>query len=297
MNKFKLITVLLLQVFVLNHVKAKNADMVIFSFDRPIQLYSLLESIERYVTGVNNVQVVYRVTDQSYNEGYEIVKSRFKNVVYRKQGSNPRQDFKIVTRDAFFDGQSEYIIFAVDDIIVKDFVNLSECIDALERYGAYGFYLRLGLNLTECYMMNRAQPIPPIHNHGNDVLSWQMSQGMYDWAYPHTVDMTLFRKSDVSFFVTHLTYHSPNTFEAEWHNHSAGVMRKRGLCFTESKIVNTPLNLVQQDYVGNRHMEEMSAKQLLELFLQGLKIDIQPLHKIKNKGAHMEYHPQFITRD
>ena len=43
-----------------------NADLVIFSYNRPLQLYALLESITNYVTGLDKIMVIYRSSDARY---------------------------------------------------------------------------------------------------------------------------------------------------------------------------------------------------------------------------------------
>lgn len=274
---------------------AKKADLVIFSYNRPMQLYCLLESVEKYVSGLADIQVIYRADDE-YELGYAQVKKAFGHAHYHRQGANPRADFKPLTEQAAFAGGSEYIIFAVDDNIVKDYVDLTQCIAMVEKTSAYGFYLRLGKNLTECYMLSCAQPVPALAVVGDDIYCWTIKDSLYDWCYPNTVDMTLYRKADIAPTITSLQYHSPNTLEAYWHNHHQQVINRRALCFGCTKVVNVPMNMVQGDYTSNRHMPEIPASELLAIFNKGLKIDIAPLHQIKNKGAHMEYVPSYVPR-
>lgn len=184
----------------------------------------------------------------------------------------------------------------MDDIIVTDAIDLQRCIEVLQYAGAYGFYFRLGLNLTECYMLNCKQPLPPLTPIAHEIVCWTLGDGKYDWGYPNTVDMTLYKKSDIIDTICSLPYRAPNSLEGAWARQAKLVGNKKGLCFRHSKIVNVPLNLTQQEYVNNRNMQGLSTKEMLELFEKGLKIDSAPLHKIDNKGAHMEYEFSFISR-
>jgi hypothetical protein len=131
----------------------QKADLVIFSFNRPLQLYALLESLEKHCQGISETHVIYRASDDTFDCGYRLVMEDFNHVHYHKQGENPQQDFKPLTLHGAFESPSNYIIFAVDDIVVKESVDLTQCICALEKYNAYGFYLRLGKNLTQCYTL------------------------------------------------------------------------------------------------------------------------------------------------
>lgn len=282
-----------------NHIHATliTADLVIYSFDRPLQLYALLESTDTYITGIETISVIYRTSTKNYADAYEQVHEQFPIVTFIKQGAQPDQDFKQLTLNAVFNSPTEYILFAVDDIIVKDYIDIPTCIQFLEQTNAYGFYLRLGTHLTHCYTQKRAQPVPPVIQLNNHICAWRFDQGKSDWGYPNTVDMTLYRKADIADDLHQLNYHSPNLFEAIWASKAGRILSRLGLCFEQSKIVNIPLNRVQRD-ISNHHMnvDEFSPAELLTVFKSGFKIDIEPLYQINNNGAHMEYEPTFIDR-
>jgi len=269
----------------------KKADMVIFSYDRPLQLYALLESMHAYSDGLQAVNVVFRVSSDRFLQAYQRVQTDFPGVDFLLQESS--NDFKPLTLKATFESPNEHVIFAVDDIIVKDFIDLSECIDLLEKYNAWGFYLRLGRNLSRSYACNRKQPLPPLVELESGVLKWHFSQGRCDWRYPHTVDMTLYKKSDIRTALQGINYKNPNEFESIWAAKRPG--RSFGLCFEHSKIVNVPLNRIQTVFC-NRCMDSLSTQELLAFFEQGKKIDIKALFAVTNKSAHMDYRPIFVER-
>ena len=277
--------------------ETKNAtDLVIFSFNRPLQLYALLESVQKYLKSVQETHIIYRASNEQFDRGYELVKQNFKNIHYHKQGANPTHDFKQLTLKAAFESSSSYIIFAVDDIVLKQEVDLAACMSALEKYNGYGFYLRLGTNLDNCYSWGSAtQPLPPMKQEEETIFSWHFNQGKYDWIYPHTVDMTLYRKKDIESDLRVYTYHSPNKLEDIWNLRARAILTKKGLCYKTSKIVNMPLNRVQHDY-NNRAMKEWSPESLLQKLLAGQKMDIAPLYCVNNRAAHMEYSPTFVNR-
>lgn len=273
-----------------------TVDFVIFSYNRAIQLYAFLESVEKYVAGVGVASIIYRADTDAHKQAYQVVKDRFPSYNYRRQGANPRADFKALTLQLSFNtGNSSYIVYGVDDIVVKDYCDLADCAQLLEKHNAYAFYLRLGTNLNYCYSLHQNQPVPLLQEVDSDVFAWHFRQGTGDWGYPHSVDMTIVRKSDIISHFTHMSYYSPNTLEERWSSYAHGIMHKTGLCYGFSKIVNFPLNLVQHDW-NNRHMSEYTADQLLTIFNQGQKIDIEPIHQMNNSGAHSEYSPTFIAR-
>jgi hypothetical protein len=250
---------------------AYKADLIIFSYDRPLQLYALLESVQKYMTGLSSTTVLYRASSADYEHAYNQVYADFPEVKTLKQGADPKADFKPLTLQAFVSGSSPYILFAVDDIIVTDHVCIAECSRALEDAQAYGFYLRLGVNLDYCYSMGGAQALPnftriitptQIAGPPETIYSWCFAQGQHDWGYPHTVDMTVYRKKDVERDLQEMVYRSPNILEGRWYARASAVRHKCGLCFALSKIVNLPLNRVQHDY-ANRTMGSYSPAELL----------------------------------
>ena len=118
----------------------KLVDIVIFSYDRPIQLYALLESIEQNITPKNsyNLHILVRASKEDFKKGYQIVSHRFPSAKYFYESNNailsklPKfiNNLNLISMplekpfyDATFNtsiSQSPYVIFAVDDIIVTD---------------------------------------------------------------------------------------------------------------------------------------------------------------------------------
>lgn len=274
----------------IDSVEEEKVDMIVYSYNRPMQLYALLESTQIFVTGLGEVNVIYRA-DNAYESAYEQVKREFPDVIFFKQGVNPDKDFKPMTLSAVFGSPNKYVVFGVDDIIVKDYVDLSQCIQNLEKTKAYGFYLRLGNHITHCYPTNRSQSIPPLRHIGEQVYAWKFNEGDLDWGYPHTVDMTIYRKEDIKRDLTDRRYTNPTGLEAGWKHDVADL---EGLCFSDSKIVNIPANRVQQ-IEPNRSMNG-DPIMLLEKFNEGYKIDVSCFHKIRHHSPHIEADFRFIKR-
>ena len=277
--------------------KQKRADVVVFSFDRPLQLYSFLESLEKFVKNIGETLVVYRTSHADFEKEYAVVKKRFPAVKFFPQGAKPKKDFKPLVLKASFKSPSPYILFAVDDIIVRSPVDVEECIDHLEETGALGFYLRLGTNTDYCngpQLQGKPefQGIPPSLQLTDQVFAWQFKDGRDDWRYPHTVDMTLFRKADIQKTFQDLPFNHPNNLEGLWSQKAQ--LNQVGLYYKTSKIVNLPLNLVNAP--ENRHIGSYTAVQLLDKFKAGLKFNIEPLETFNNRSAHTDFDITFVKR-
>ena len=273
------------------------ADFIIFSYDRPMQLYALLESTERYLTGIDSTTIICRSSNKRFTDAYTIVQKRFPDVRFLFQSNNPHEDFKPLVMRSFNENASPYVIFAPDDIIVKNYADLKTCATAAQKHNAYGFFLRLGTHLNASYSFAQPQPIPPLTAIDNNMLIWTFkdSTTKFDWGYPNNVDMTLYLKSDIQQSLQTHSFSSPNTMEASWAGAQGPFLQRTGLCFTDSVIVNIPVNCVQHDYLNNQ-MHSWTPQQLLELFEAGQKIDIEPLAGIQNKSCHINYDLTFTTR-
>lgn len=273
----------------------EKADMVIYSFDRPLQLYALLESIEKYITNLGEINIIYRTSNDDFFYGYEEVKNRFKTCIFHKQGINHHQEFRELITKCVFGSPNDYLLFAVDDIIIKDYVDISKCINALKKTNAYAFYLRLGKNITECYMESIKTPVPPHELVMDDIYIFQFKNGKGDWAYPNCNDMAIYKKAEIRDCFLSLPLQGP-FYEGYWHLKCD--LNKYGLFFEDSKLVNIPLNLVNYEQAPfNKNMRSYSPAELLKRFNDGYKFNINQFYKINNNSPHMEYDPEFIKKD
>lgn len=281
---------------IINLISAENnlkTDLIVFSFDRPLQLYAFLESTEKYITGLDLINVIYRVSSPEIEIAYQIVKDKFINVHFIKEN----YDFKSLVLNLIFESSNDNIIFGVDDIIVKDYVNITECISNMEKNNVYGFYLRLGKNITQCYMHNdEITPVPQSKKITDSIYQWNFNDGTGDWKYPNTVDMTIYKKSEIKAILSIIDFKNPSDLESAWANKANYNLT--GLYFDSSKIINTPLNIVHDEKLNqeNRHSAIYTTKDLLDIFNAGLKININVYSKINNIAPHAAIIPAFIKR-
>jgi len=246
------------------------ADLLIFSNDRPLQLYACLESIQRYMTGFEQLTILYSASNPTFAASYEKVKEAFPVARFVQDGG----DFKFTTQQIVFESPSKYILFGVDDIIVKDFVDLRSCMDLMEKTAAYGFYLRLGNHLYH----NVESPASEELSAG--IFAWDLAAGESDWGFANSLDMTLFKKEQLKEPLAKLKYKTANDLQSTWA--LCAPKTAIGLYFERSKSVNVP--------------SHSSLEELLLKFNQGLKIDIEPLYKTENRSPRIEYAPELVPR-
>ena len=269
----------------------ERVDLLVFSCNRPLQLYAFLESSEKYLENLHRLYVIYRAGNDHYEKGYHEIKKDFPNVIYIRQSiENPYEDFAPTVRKVIFDSDvssARYIMFALDDFILKESLDLNESARLLKETGAYGFYFCLGNHLKTHPIENRI-----LIQEG--VYGWQFSSMEGEWSVPNSVKMTLFKKEDIYSDFLYMKFHNPNILEALW-NESADLFRV-GLYYDRSKAVSLPLNIVMGNEWVPEKVTNISTKELLSFFDRGLKMDIAPLDQFENQTIEIDFQPEFTKR-
>lgn len=263
-----------------------KAELVLFSHNRPLQLYACLESIEKFLTGYERISVLVRAGNPEFASAYEEVRSSFPKVRFVAQ---PEKEFKAAVLKLVFEDSSDYVLFGGDDLVMKDFADLKVCMEMLEKTGAYAFYLRQGKNIRHSTQFAKEVETPPSAPLSHGVFAWDFGAGQAEWSLPHGFDLTLYRKSDLREAFGKLDYKNPGLLEYGW---AQGVSPKKslGLYFEQSKVVHLPLS------TETSQGSFLTPEELLLKFNQGLKIDIEPLYKVENASTHLEAIPEFINR-
>ncbi len=262
----------------------QKVDILIFSNDKPIQLYACLESVQRYISNFEHLTVLYKATHRSFGAAYEKVKSAFPLVRFVEE---PKGAFQSKLEKIVFGSPSKYILFGTDELIVKDFVDLKACAYQIEKTGAYGFYFRFGRHLTQSDLSHQFLPLPKSHPLSGGIYAWDLGKGEAEWGSAPSLEMTLFHKQEIQNILSDLKCKSTRDLEIGW----AEKMPQKalGLYFERSKLVR-----IQSEGTGKT--AALSSEEMLAKFNQGLKIDIDPLYKVENRSAYLDYLPEFVMR-
>ncbi len=259
----------------------RTADIVIFSLDRCMQLYACLESIEQNVTGVHKVFVIYRSTSEKFQRSYEELKKRFFDVVFIQQPENPYENFKpIILENIMRLSQARYVMFGVDSSLAKEKIDLSSCIEMMEKTHAYGFFFRLGY-------VDHYWDAPPCVALGKNMFAWQISKGQKEWSSSHDLHLTLYAKDAIYRDFVDMAYKDANQLRRAWTMRESENPHLIGLCFDKAKTLHLS---------GYRNKAFLSPDEFEELFEKGLKIDTRPIMQIKSHTAHIDCEMQFIKR-
>lgn len=263
-------------------------DLVIFSRNRPLQLTATLESIEKHITGFKTITVFCHTSDNNFLTAYDHVQRDFPYVTFVMQVRENRQaHFKRQLLEIVEKLQAPYIMFAVDDIVVTDKVDLQQCCMLLRATNAYSCHLRVGKDITHT-SRHLPAPVPPLQQVKGGMCTWFLHEGGgFDtyWGWPYSVDMTIFPRDMVVSYVKRGQYVSPNTFEGYWNWYTPALpYGTKGLCYPTSRMVNIDLNLVQEGWTPGT--DRYSAEELLSKYNEGIRIDVGALFQVPHDACH-----------
>jgi hypothetical protein len=157
--------------------------------------------------------------------------------------------------------------------------------------------LRMGLNLKNCYTIQKEQPLPEFLSSiggEEDKIFWKWNQGIYDWSYPLSVDGHLFSRQEIIAMTKLLRFSAPNTYEDQLQKFRRFFLIRMGVGYRKSKVVNIPCNKVQKENInicGNTHQDF-----LLEKWMAGYQMDYRSLYGFSNTSAHQEIPFELIRR-
>ncbi len=253
--------------------------LCVFSENRPTQLLSFLESIEKRGKDFSPIHVFYTSSEPEYEKGYSIVKDIFEESVkfHTWQGE---EGFLATIRNI----SEDYITFAKDTFVINREIDGGRAIRLLEKAGAYAVYFDLGLNVE-------AIPSKVLAVQENAFI-WDFSKGEKEWAVCNRLDMTLYKKEKVLPFLQRIHFRTMKEFETNW---KKGVdLHQVGLFFKESHAVNIPFQITKLG--TSEQILLYTEKELLDRLLEGYKIDIAPVANIENHSREIDFYPHFLER-
>ena len=264
---------------------------VIFSKDRPVQLNALLESYKKFVKNPATLYIIYNYSSESFKKAYDEVFDDYDDLIEEKVRDD--KGFKATLVGVLKSIKSQKIFFLVDDILFKNYLNLDEC----NKFPTYEYVisLRHGNHLDYCYTQKKKQKLPKFFNiEEGEYLFWNWNKAQLDWSYPLSVDGHIFDKEEFLIMIECQNYKAPNTLEEMLQKFNKIYLKRKGVCWKNSRIFNIPCNLVQTE--AYNHHGDFHQDDLLKKWNEGKKIDIVSFEGIRNNGVHQEVSFNFVKR-
>lgn len=256
-----------------------DVALIVFSEDRPLQLLSFLESLEKQDQVFSPIHIFYTASGEDYKKGYEIVKEIDQKNSFFHEWRGEKEFLEILTGI-----ESNYITFGKDTLVVNQEIPMSKVLAALEKTGAYGVYFDLGLNISHTPLK--------VLSAGDGFFVWDFSLGEEQWRYCNRFDMALYRKSTIFSFMNKIHFTTMSEFEEKWKR--CKNLRQIGLFYRHSIAVNIPFQITKVD--TNEKTFLYSEEELNDRLLEGYKIDIAPISSLKITTSEIEFYPHFLKR-
>jgi len=256
-------------------------NIIVFSKDRACQLdlflYGFFKQPELSAQGIT---VIYAYSDIRFMMGYEILRKNRKKIKWVLES-----DFKNDVLTSVDNGKTLTVFFTDDDIWVNDFSFEHPCFRNFYRhFDSFScFSLRLNPFLNYCYAYGKEIKGKDRPVFKENVFCWKGLSN--DYGYPMSLDGHIFKTSDILPLLKTLSYHNPNTLEAELSKNP--IDKPFMSCFDDSVIVNNPCNRIQNEFL-NRN-EGLNPAEMNEMFLSGKRLSDLHIRGHKITAVHSPF--------
>jgi hypothetical protein len=268
----------------------KDFITIIFSKNRAMQCDLLLRSINICTNEYMNIHILYTCDNDRHWQSYEKLKSEHPEAKFHIEKSFNNDLLWLIKG-------YKYVVFMVDDnVCTKDF-NINEITLLLESNPkSIGFSLRLGINCTECYSLNRKQEKPPSIKIKDNILMFSWVKGESDWGYPLEISSTVLKVEDIINILIKQECNNPN--DLEWkmqaYNYWYSTRKPLLMCYDESRCFSNVVNKVQN--INNNRSGtniEYSIDSLLTKYENGDRIRYYTFQNFINNACHQEVMLEF----
>lgn len=276
-----------------------NIHGIVLSKDRAAQLHLFLQSLaENDNNFFSNISVLYKSTNEDFENGYRFVKEEFSSVNWLNEFKYYEDIMHLVHVPskyvAFFtDDDIIYRKIPVNNIIIDDYMSSRK----FDVNTPLCFSLRLGLNTYIQDQYTGQHVIPPelLYDDG-PILAWDWTKvpNYTNFGYPFSVDGHIFERNLMIKLLSEIKFNNPNQQEVAMSTKvgeyaSPAVDKKWMLSFKDSVLINTPLNRVQEVCL-NRSGESfgISPEDMNKNFLEGKTLSLEDIDFSNIVGCHQE---------
>lgn len=274
-------------------------QIIIFSYNRALQLEALLFSIEKYWNNIDyHIDIIYNFSHDSYQSGYNLLKQKvndFRGGVsfFKEQKIKvPQWTFKELTDiynlkllylcpflrhakttfrkqllQVLKKSKSDHVMFLTDDSTFIKPVQLQS--EDLEWINEDPYHNQLSMRHGIETLGNKNL------NYTNERYHWDFSKYSSNdhWGYRFSLDAHIYHKEAIRKTLSSISFSNPNTLESSGilHTNKKGLFNK-GRCFKNMSILSFPINIVQTTFQN-----------------EALKASPDVLNEYYLNGYHLEY--------
>lgn len=254
-----------------------KVDIIIWTFNRAMQLDLLLRSIKEKFLSVGDVYILYTYSNSTFRAGYDLLRSKKYNlnIIWVKETK-----FSDDTRDILNKMKTTCFLGLCDDDVFVKRVDISKALPYLEKQNANAFSLKAGLNITHNYPDFKLQypEMEIIHGVGY-AWEWAKNPPGVDWGYPTCTNSFIFNIKYYLELIKDLEFNQTANLEGGL-NGRRNLFRPLMICYEESSLLNIPANRLQtisDNPFGQTH--PYSAEEFNTQLLAGKRISTKNIYE------------------
>jgi hypothetical protein len=267
---------------------------IIFSKDRALQLYALLESMHFYTRPKFRIAILYTASDQRHSGAYSrlIFESRnfYSNIDWIEEVGNFKSSLISLLSTIY----TNKIFFLTDDNIFINHFDFADC--NLYDCGGSVFSLRHSTNITYSYTEGRKYQSPKFTNsiRRSGLFEFRWFDSPCEWSDPWSVDGQIYKISEIKVLSRISSYLGPNSYEAALKRFNFMMRNRVGVCTNTSIVLNIPINLTQNEWKNK--FGGLSSLEYLIAWDNGKKLDISFLSGHNPSSTHEVHFLPLIDR-
>ncbi|MGO9444874.1 MAG: hypothetical protein ACLPXB_08865 [Thiobacillaceae bacterium] len=260
---------------------------IVFSKDRALQLYALLNTYFEHVRAPAPLFIVYTASTDAHDKAYAEIEAAISqcpvNVTFVREGISFR-DSVLQVLDQI---GTTNLFFLVDDIVFIKPLDL-EIASELNPLDAI-LSFRHSPHLRRSYTASVKQTPPTLaaSRIGPDLLEFKWFEQGNEWSDPWSLDGQVLSTTEVRVLTRLSDFMAPNTYESALKSFNDIAEGRSGLCYSESRIVNLPINRVQSEIPNLSGT--VSPEFLLDQWNKGLMMDTQMFEGHIPTAPHEEH--------
>lgn len=267
---------------------------IVLSKDRALQLYALLQTYAKFVKKPVSLFVIYNASNIPHAKAYAEVETAFRSSSLKLTFVCDKDSFRESLLDVLKEVDTRNILFLVDDIIFIRPLDL-DVASSVDPFRTI-LSLRHSPHLRRSYTSAVSQLPPDFLPAPDDqnLLVFKWFEKGNEWSDPWSLDGQVLSTAEVRVLSRLCDFKAPNTYEAALKSFGDTVKGRNGMCYGESKILNLPINRVQdevENISGN-----VSPEFLLEQWNNGLMLDTSMFDTYVPSSTHEEHPVRFTNR-
>lgn len=271
----------------------KGLTCVIFSKDRALQLYALLESINLRTNFRNKIHVIYKFSNYEHEKSYNDLILEVKKFNFEIEWVKEKKSFKNTLIEVLENIITDKIFFLTDDDLFINDIDFNDCEKLSDKDLIFSF--RLSKNISFSYNLQKKIKLPTLSklNYKNYYkFNWFETDG--EWNYPWSVNGHVYLSSDIIILSSITDYYAPNSYEAALQDFNFLGKNKLGICPEKSFLINLPVNITQNE-IKNKS-GSIQIDDYLKAWGNKKKLDIYALKNHKPHSVHEEHILPLIDR-